>query len=882
MNNSNFETNLNCNLFKRNEVGVNEHSILVNPDQHFYAITHKIHSHLEEDISDLAFQILQSTAQNCEKNISWDNRQKLIKLAGNVVEEFEHIHYKRGFFAKVFDRIMVALNLRHSEQEIRILYRSIKAPSLGDMIHEKAEILIEMHRHPTITSDAYDQVALTGVFFENKLKEGLIQNAEIIKILKEPQLSIYKAHLKEQIVKEIYQKELPKRIQEGCYNPAVIPLEVDKILGNVAKVSRIKLKKDNLLTCLETEVQRYDKYLTEHQLKYIKNDVVETIKLYLKAYPEKTYRDAFVVGRDLIRFAVYQEIFDKASFSGSDHGSKHIHHNIENANSLHGNMQAIVDYTDKDIFIERLIHFYHDIGYTVGLSSKSFSCCKDHPLIGAKMIEENKAYFEHYLDKESTNILWNGVLLHAIAMPDLTPDVKMTGGMYPSMVRAITSISDACAVSYDRKTQEFWEQPRTLVALARLRLFLTKYPQYVAKLAPIGKGEWELLDKENPLDVLAHDVFENTKRILLKAVEKSDVLPEKKELFRQAIFQQFNSFTTATTLGQFGGILIGVSSFKNEETDKNIPKFYPHFDLAPSIIYGTLHDLFGADIAQASFKKLVDEFSGDLGVLAKEINEVIKKNDHYPFPPSKVIKTGNAHFQIHSHYEIDPNNKHLDEMQRSLHRVVEKVESISRTQYMSLLQKNRVIQELINFRQGKLKDCTSFSDFISEHILPNLSFNQSMGAIKDIEILTQAINEDVFLEINRSDTLWYEKINPLNNNDFYPIKQEIDKFKLELEKIKSILIDKKGVAKVADLQTALMNAARNFGKVDLTYFESCLNSVVKDISANATLFAKTEKQFFAIENALKLVLVSEEEYRFMRGKKALIKKSDCLAKLCST
>lgn len=862
----------------KKEISKNKPSILLDPEQHSHKITHKVHSHLEEDISDCVFQILQAIARKCEEDISWDKHQKLVNLAGAVVENFEHVHYRRGFFAKVFDRIIVAFNLRHSEQEIRILHRSIKAPLLGDKISpEQAGILMPAHRHPSISSEDYDKVALSGVFFEKKLKEALIHNGEKIKLLREPQLSIYKAHLKEQVIKEVYEKELPKRIWEGCYNPALIPHEIDKLLGPAVKVSRMKLNKDNLYMCFEIEAQRYATHLTKHQLNYIKTDVIDTIKLYLKAYPDKSCRDAFVLGRDLIRFAVYQEIFDKASFSGSDHGSKHIHHNIENAISLHGNMQATVDYSDKDMFIERLIHFYHDIGYTVGLAANSFSCCKDHPLIGAKMIEENRDYFEYYLDKESTDVLWNGVLLHAIAMPDLTPDIKATKGIYPKMVRAITSISDACAVTYDRKTQEFWEQPATLIALIRLRLFLTKYPQYIARLALIGKGEWELLDKGNSLDVMAHDVFHHTKRILLKAVEKSDVLPQKKELFRQAILQQFNSFTTTITLGQFGGMLIGVSSFKNEETGKDAPKFTPQFDMAPSIIYGTLQDLFGAETAQASFKKLVDEFGGDLGMLAKEINEIVKNGDPNHMSASKVVKTGNARFKILGHYHLDPANKHLDEMQHVLHTVAEKVEAISRSQYMTLSQKQRIMQDLIRFRQGTLNGCSSFSDFISEFILPNLSIYQSAEAVRDIQLLTAAVKEGVFLEIRRSDAVWHDSFKALNEGIFNSIRSEIDTFKRELEKMKSGLEEKKNLARIAELQAALINAARNAANIDLASFEKCLNAVVSGILANASVFAKTEKQFCTLENAIKLVLVSEEEYHFMRGKKAVIKKSECLA-----
>lgn len=72
------------------------------------------------------------------------NIKKLIKLAGDVVKDFEQGHYRRGFCKKVFDRLLVAFDLRHSEQEIRILHRSIKAPSLGERLaSDHIETLIQ-------------------------------------------------------------------------------------------------------------------------------------------------------------------------------------------------------------------------------------------------------------------------------------------------------------------------------------------------------------------------------------------------------------------------------------------------------------------------------------------------------------------------------------------------------------------------------------------------------------------------------------------------------------------------------------------------------------------------------------------------------------------
>lgn len=884
MNSSGFETNLNHDPFVNKHESEGYHNeVHSTPEQKVHSIIYKVTSHLDEDISDYVFHRLVEVSKQLIHEKNWDRRRGLTKIADCIMDDYDKIDQQRGMIAKIINRILVQLNIRHSEQEIRVLHRTIKTPSLGSKISPSiAPRLIQEHRCPQVNVNLYDKVALVNVYFEARYKDLLTQNNQLLSTMQEPRLGIFKARLKEVAIRDVYQQELPKRIQEGYYNPAVIPLEIDRILGPKIKIPRTKFTDASLRETLKDEVDRYAKHLTDHQLNYIKCDVTETISLYLRAYPNKTHRNAFVLGRDLIRLAVYQEIFDKASFTGSDHGSKHIHHNIENAESLHKNMQPHADYSDKDRFIEHLIHFYHDIGYTVGLAGKSFSCCKDHPLIGAKMIEENREYFEHYLDQESANVLWNGVLLHAVAIPDLSPDKTKIAGMYPNMIRAVVSISDACAVTYDRKTQEFWEQPSTLIALIRLRLFLTKYPEYISKLAQSGQEEWFQLDKNNPMDVLAHDVFQNTKHILLKAVEKFDISPEKKELFRQAILQQFNSFTTSTTLGQYGGVLTGISVVENSAYNKGEPKFFPQFDMSPSIVYGTLHDLFGEDLAQASFKKLVDEFSGDLGALAKEINAVAKQASLKANVPGQAVKTGNAFFKIHSNENCHRNVKHFTMMQTTLHQVMTKIQSIYNGKLVPLSEKNKVIKELFAFRQGKSKKCHSFSDFVLEYILPNLRIDRPSEAAHDIDLITRVVKEDIFDGIKQADAIWLTILEPLRDAAFHPIQGDIDRVVAELEKLRASLGDAKSASKIAELRSSLKAAARQSTSIDESRLSLVLNKIIDKINDHAQFFKKAEQKYFAIENAVKLALVSEEEYRFMRGKKAAVSKSDCITQLVNT
>ncbi|MCE5319310.1 MAG: hypothetical protein LLG04_18340 [Parachlamydia sp.] len=429
-------------------------------------------------------------------------------------------------------------------------------------------------------------------------------------------------------------------------------------------------------------------------------------------------------GRDLARVAVYQEIFDKSSFSGSDHGAKHIHNNIDNANKLHRHMDAN-DYSRKDKFLEHVIHFYHDIGYTTGMATRNFSASKDHPLIGAKIIEEQKPYFEKYLDAESYDILHKCVLYHAIAMPNLTHTEEKQGAHY-EMIRAVTSISDACAVTYDRKTQEFWEQPQAVRALARLKFFLVQFPQYQASLSSdkIATNEWHGLNKDEPMDRMAHDVFQGVKQELRDLVNSADISEDKKDLFRQAIEQQFNGFTANVTLGQYGGVLTDVDVVVNPNgmaRGGEGPKYQPKFVLAPSLVYGVLNDLFGADQANRAFKALCEEFGGDVKDIQGSLVSMAKAMQNKEAVQPRTVVTGNAVMEIAPNYEIDLDThkhyKHLEEMQAGLARVTSELVDVYGSAEIGLEAK----MNLFNQFQDVRKEKTPLDVFMRESIQPFMS-----------------------------------------------------------------------------------------------------------------------------------------------------------------
>jgi len=278
------------------------------------------------------------------------------------------------------------------------------------------------------------------------------------------------------------------------------------------------------------------------------------------------------------------------------------------------------------------------------------------------------------------------------------------------MVRAVTSISDACAVTYDRKTQEFWEQPGALLALSRLKLFLTQYPAYRGILShpSIIENEWAGLDSNNIMDKMAHDIFQGTKQDLLTLAESYDLAPDRVELFKQAINSQFNAFTANTTLGQYGAVLTGVEAVANEGFENGGAKFTPQFNMAPSLMYGVLRDLFGADQANEAFKKLVEEAGGQLKDIQNEI-EVMGRALGTRVPPEpKVKRAGVALFRIEAHHDVETPikskdkayKKHMMRLQKGLLHATKAVKAIYAAAQIEPAKREELLQMLDKMRKG--------------------------------------------------------------------------------------------------------------------------------------------------------------------------------------
>ena len=465
----------------------------------------------------------------------------------------------------------------------------LKTPeySLGSKVPAKA---VELHRHPKhvdnreFTFKDFNDTALTNKHAAAKLKE-LINEYKAANGKDPGPREMSK--LKEQATQWAFDTYMQGNIDLGLYNPNAMGAEIKRVLGVddfiPAKINDLgsamdaieeELNKFNVPVFLEGRKQ--SQVLTNELHQLLMHDIKKAMKLYMKVYPDKTWEDAFVFCRDMARNAVYQVIFDKRTFTGSDHGVLHVHHNVQNGDHMHEHMDE-GDMSEKAQFLSQVMHFYHDIGYSVG-AGKDFNVMKDHPFIGAAFIEANRDYFEHYMGKEETDILKTSILYHAI----VSFDSKVGDDL--AMVRFTTSNSDACAVAADQKTQSFWrEHPETLLSLAKLKLFLTIYPEYASRdklsHSDIMAHPEKVLDFNNPYDLKAWNVFKSVRDELIAIANQRHLPKEEKEAFVAAIKNNFNAFSGEVVLGQYGAELVDVSVVANPQEAG--PKYLPAVKMAP-------------------------------------------------------------------------------------------------------------------------------------------------------------------------------------------------------------------------------------------------------------------------------------------------------------
>jgi uncharacterized protein (UPF0147 family) len=588
----------------------------------------------------------------------------------------------------------------------------LPAHRLGESHYVNADE-VEKHRHPDPSLSKYSDHALTEKHMEEKL-------AELTSIFsaqegREPKLHEL-AKLKEQAAQWTYDHHINANISKGYYDPKAIPTEIKIVLGVGDEIPSGVVDQETAMAAISEELDRFNiptfeagrkqsQVLTNELRKHLEEDIKETMRQYKEVYPEKSWEHAYVFCRDLGRAAVYQVIFDKASFTGSDHGVLHIHHNTANGEHMHHHMDE-GDMTPRARLLARVMHFYHDIGYSVG--ETSFPAKKDHPFIGAAFIDANRGYFDHYLGSDATDIIQKSILYHAIVSfeSDVGDDL--------SMVRFTTSNSDACAVTADQKTQSFWrEHPETLKSLARLRHFLMTYPEYAgrSKLSSMDiikhpEKVFKLKVERNPpdlseanffypLDFKAWKIFSTVRDELISVAMHQQIPHEEKRAFVEAIEANFNAFSGDIVLAQYGAELREVSVAKNP--DAAGPKYLPSIDISPSVLFLFLQSAFDGIAGENLRKVLNKEYGAQLEDIDRILDDVGTGKADQAIVPSEY-----ARLVITKQEKI--------EVSKKLRSVVATLEQIERIRVPHEIRRevNKVVDALNQVSKGA--DLTIFID----------------------------------------------------------------------------------------------------------------------------------------------------------------------------
>lgn len=379
----------------------------------------------------------------------------------------------------------------------------------------------------------------------------------------------------------------------------------------------------------------------------LKEDLKDCLRFYTHSYPDITVEKAYLLGRLLLRFAVYQKMHDKESLTGSDHGPMHGHHNIGHSSFMHSHLDA-KHQNPKLMFLLHVTHMLHDIGYSGAIkdvkdNKTSNEFFKDHPFYGGAVIEELKPYLNELIGIKETEMVQKCIVNHAIASFESDPNDM------ESMLNFLMTQADACAASSDQKAQSLWrDHPATIIPLLRLSSMVNVLPE-VAKYfndrrintdpksvfkdlgALSAKGElaaWPEKLEDLPADYFkdqnvhfAYIIYEQCKNDLLALIDQIEV-GEDKELYKGAVYDFLNLIGGNIVLGQFGVGVHEVSVSKPKELTDEKHQYVPKITLGKGVLYGLIEKL-AQNEARKNIKKILKE---EYGASGDQIDRLLNEN----------------------------------------------------------------------------------------------------------------------------------------------------------------------------------------------------------------------------------------------------------------
>lgn len=449
----------------------------------------------------------------------------------------------------------------------------IQMPNVGKIVVKELE-KAEEHDYPR--SILYSNLPIEGTTSKDK--------APTVKDLTAGNEAMMREGLKS--LKENKETQPNSKVNpQAIYADMIRALKVDDespvlILSRDELLAEMKAELDNMTHLQKVEHQHgHGHHLKRKETEQIFEEVKTLSILYKKAYPEKSWQEVFQVVRDCSRAIVFQVIRDRSVFCGSDHGVLHILKSIEMEEML---LKGIPDATIKDRLLCHIGTIYHDIGYTLSVSQKSFGAAKDHPLFGARFIEVNQKYFDHYFGTEERKALFEVILYHSYPKDEFGIDKKAS--FNPALVRTLTSTVDALGATFDTKMQTLWRNPQAVKVLQKVKM------------------RCEMMLKHGERPNWFKEYQEELKALVKGKYEKK---PHFLDSFNKAIEHSFNTMTTKTTFQQYAGIIQNVEMVRHPD-DKN--KKVPHITLGVSQTAVVLSSLFGNEVALAAFEKIMGDF----------------------------------------------------------------------------------------------------------------------------------------------------------------------------------------------------------------------------------------------------------------------------------
>lgn len=408
---------------------------------------------------------------------------------------------------------------------------------------------------------------------------------------------------------------LQGKIDAGLIDPKLIGSEMCLKLGVSPEAESVPQTYAEIATTVNQELKVFQEKgaLTEDELAVITGEITEFAALYGKAYGQEDVKKAYTLVRDNGRKLLYQHTVDHDVFSGSDHGLRHIvNGNLRFAGQMMTSLREKgVLVSAKDEVLMHQIMIDHDLGYTTGAAQapRGFEASKDHPLVSARLIEENKDYYIDRFGQDGYQAIQDSVLNHSYPKLEYQSDGQEV--VHAELIRGISSTVDSLGVTVETKTPEFFWNRDAMRTLLKIRLAM------------------ETMGGKVPDDLMTQYKSD------LMNIASADAISDRQVGYKNAIANFFNEFTADNTLGHFTGVVRNVQveevpTVDGEGEDAHDEhghegehkKFRVVVEMTPTEVYAILGNMFGDKLAAQSFVKAAKDLGLEPGQIEAHAREM--------------------------------------------------------------------------------------------------------------------------------------------------------------------------------------------------------------------------------------------------------------------